>query len=78
MYLRWQSPELARPFKTPLFPVTPVLGALMCLVLLMSLISVPATRNFFLVYIALGIVVYFAYGIRNSRLTKGGPLPAAE
>ena len=39
----------------------------MCLVLLMSLISVPATRNFFLVYIALGIVVYFAYGIRHSR-----------
>lgn len=78
MYLRWSSPGLARPFKTPLFPVTPILGALMCLVLLMSLISVPATRNFFLVYLAMGIVVYFLYGIRNSRLSKGLAAAPAE
>ena len=78
MYLRWQSPSLVRPFRTPLYPLTPILGALMCLVLLMSLISVPVTRNFFLVYLAIGIVVYFAYGIRHSRLTRGMAVTPAE
>jgi APA family basic amino acid/polyamine antiporter len=70
IYLRWQSPDLNRPFRTPLFPFTPIMGVLMCVFLLMSLISVPATRNFFIIYLALGVVVYFAYGIRHSRLTK--------
>ena len=71
LYLRRRDPALAQPFRVPLYPVTPVAGALMCLVLLMSLLSVPATRNFFVVYIVLGIVVYFLYGIRHSRLSKG-------
>ena len=39
LYLRVTAPELKRPFKTPLFPVTPILGALMCLFLLMSLMA---------------------------------------
>ncbi len=34
------------------FPVVPILGAIMCLVLLMSLMAAAATRNFFLVYLA--------------------------
>jgi APA family basic amino acid/polyamine antiporter len=42
----------------------------MCGVLLMSLMAVPVTRNFFLIYLAIGVVVYFAYGIRHSRLGK--------
>ena len=43
----------------------------MCLILLMSLMAVPVTRNFFGIYLAVGVVVYFLYGIRHSRLTKG-------
>ncbi|HEY7899927.1 MAG TPA: amino acid permease, partial [Caulobacteraceae bacterium] len=34
IYLRFSAPKLERPFKTPFFPLTPILGALMCLVLL--------------------------------------------
>ena len=71
VYLRFARPDMKRPFKTPLFPVTPLLGALMCLFLLMSLMARETTRNFFLVYLAGGIVLYFAYGMWNSKLGKG-------
>ncbi|MEI9889475.1 MAG: amino acid permease [Caulobacteraceae bacterium] len=71
VYLRYKNPELPRPFLTPLFPLTPILGALMCVVLLMSLMATPATRNFFLVYLVAGILVYFLFGLKNSKLGKG-------
>ncbi len=71
LYLRYARPEMRRPFKTPLFPVTPLLGAVMCLFLLMSLMAHDATRNFFLIYLAGGIVLYFAYGMWHSKLAKG-------
>jgi APA family basic amino acid/polyamine antiporter len=71
IYLRFARPDMQRPFKTPLFPVTPVLGALMCLFLLMSLMASESTRNFFLVYLVGGIALYFAYGMWNSKLGKG-------
>jgi APA family basic amino acid/polyamine antiporter len=71
VYLRFARPDMRRPFKTPLFPVTPVVGALMCLFLLMSLMANESTRNFFVVYLVGGIVLYFAYGMWNSKLGKG-------
>jgi basic amino acid/polyamine antiporter, APA family len=71
IYLRFARPNMARPFKTPLFPLTPVLGALMCLFLLMSLMAHAETRNFFLFYLVGGIALYFAYGMQNSKLGKG-------
>jgi APA family basic amino acid/polyamine antiporter len=71
LYLRWKDPDLHRPFRTPLFPVVPILGAVMCAVLVMSLMATPTTRHFFLVYLAGGILVYFAFGMWNSKLAKG-------
>lgn len=71
IYLRISAPGLARPFRTPLFPIVPILGALMCLVLLLSLMTTPATRNFFLTYLVIGVAVYFLYGMWNSKLSKG-------
>ena len=70
-YLRVSHPNLERPFRTPLFPFVPIMGALMCAVLLMSLMATEATRNFFLIYLAGGIVIYFVFGIWNSKLGKG-------
>jgi APA family basic amino acid/polyamine antiporter len=78
LYLRFAAPDLKRPFRTPLFPATPILGALMCLFLLMSLMAKSVTRNFFLVYLAGGVVVYFAYGLWNSKLGKGEIVIGAE
>jgi basic amino acid/polyamine antiporter, APA family len=71
IYLRRTDPGLTRPFRTPGYPVVPILGAVMCAVLLMSLMSTEHTRNFFLIYLVVGIVVYFAYGIRASKLGRG-------
>jgi APA family basic amino acid/polyamine antiporter len=71
IYLRYARPNINRPFKTPLFPITPLLGALMCLFLLMSLMAHELTRNFFLYYLAGGFVLYFLYGMWNSKLGRG-------
>jgi len=71
IYLRYARPDMARQFKAPWFPLTPVLGAGMSLFLLMSLMSDEATRNFFIPYLIIGVVLYFAYGMWNSNLGKG-------
>jgi APA family basic amino acid/polyamine antiporter len=71
IYLRKSEPNLVRPFRTPLFPLVPILGAVMCVILLMSLMANPATRTFFLIYLVGGIAVYFLYGIRKSKLGRG-------
>ena len=71
IYLRRSEPGLVRPFRVPLFPVIPILGAVMCVILLMSLMSTSATRNFFLIYLGGGIMIYFLYGIRKSKLGRG-------
>lgn len=70
IYLRFSAPDLHRPFRVPLYPVVPILGALMCLFLVMSLMAKEITRDFFLIYLSLGVVVYFVYGIRKAKLGR--------
>ncbi|HET9229836.1 MAG TPA: amino acid permease, partial [Vitreimonas sp.] len=71
IYLRYARPNINRPFKTPLFPITPILGALMCFFLLMSLMAHDLTRNFFSIYLGVGFLLYFVYGLWNSKLGRG-------
>jgi len=78
IYLRTTHKEMARPFRTPLYPVVPILGAIMCLILLMSLMAGRDTRNFFGIYLVVGIVIYFVYGIRMSKLGRGILVTGAE
>ena len=79
IYLRFTQPGMKRPFRTPLFPLVPILGVLMCLLLLLSIImGSPVTRNFFLVYLLVGIVIYFAYGMWHSNLRKGVVVVGSE
>jgi hypothetical protein len=47
------------------------LGAAMCFVLFMSLMANEHMRNFFGTYLLVGLVIYFAYGMWNSKLAKG-------
>jgi hypothetical protein len=44
----------------------------MCLFLMLSLIAHDATRNFFLLYLVGGVLLYFVYGIRHSKLGRAG------
>ncbi|KAF0179128.1 MAG: amino acid permease [Hyphomonadaceae bacterium] len=73
IYLRFARPNMKRPFNMPMpvMLVVSVLGALMCIFLLMSLMAHDKTRNFFLIYLAGGFVLYFVYGLQNSKLAKG-------
>lgn len=72
LYLRYANPAAERPFKTPVFPLTPILGAAMCVVLLMSLMADIDTRRFFAWYLGLGIPLYFIYGIWHSKAGRPG------
>ena len=81
IYLRFSSPGLKRPFRVPLYPVVPILGAVMCFVLLRSILNNQALieflglkftiGQFFFAYVTVGFLLYFAYGIWNSKLSKG-------
>jgi APA family basic amino acid/polyamine antiporter len=73
VYLRFARPDLHRPFKMPTWAITiiAVVGASMCAILVMSLMSSEQTRNFFIPYLVVGILFYFGYGMWNSKLAKG-------
>jgi APA family basic amino acid/polyamine antiporter len=64
--LRRKRPDLKRPFKIPLSPALPVIAALACFYLMLNLDVLTWIR--FAVWLALGLVIYFAYGRRHSRL----------
>ena len=69
IYLRRAAPDLPRGFSVPFYPVLPVLGILSCLYLITT---VPwNVLQFFLYYMAGAMVLYFVYGMHNSRLGKG-------
>lgn len=66
--LRYAQPGLRRAFRTPWVPVLPILSALLCFYLMMSLQVLTWIR--FVVWLAIGIVLYFVYGIRHSRVAR--------
>jgi APA family basic amino acid/polyamine antiporter len=64
--LRIKRPDLPRAFKTPLVPLVPILGAGICI---LQMISLPWETWLRLVaWMAVGFAIYFAYGIRKSKL----------
>ncbi|MEV4563744.1 amino acid permease [Nonomuraea sp. NPDC049419] len=63
--LRRTRPDLPRAFRAPLVPALPILSVLACLYLMLNLPVQTWLR--FLVWMAIGIVLYFAYGYRHSR-----------
>ncbi|MGG3454205.1 putative amino acid permease YhdG [compost metagenome] len=66
--LRKSRPDLERSFKVPLVPWIPVLAVLTCGYLLISLPAV--TWIAFLIWMVIGLIVYFAYGYKHSELSK--------
>lgn len=68
MILRKTDPNRERPFRTPLVPLVPILGVIVC-VYLMSSLPVEAWIRLAL-WMGLGIAIYFLYGKGNSVLGK--------
>jgi APA family basic amino acid/polyamine antiporter len=64
--LRRSRPDLARPFKMPLVPFLPALSAVVSLILMIGLPW--ATWERLILWMVLGIVLYFTYGYRRSCL----------
>jgi APA family basic amino acid/polyamine antiporter len=69
LVMRKSDPEVERPFRVPFVPVTPVLGIIFCLLLMFSLPAANWLR--LLAWLAIGLVIYAAYGRRNSILATG-------
>ncbi|PRX70148.1 amino acid/polyamine/organocation transporter (APC superfamily) [Nonomuraea fuscirosea] len=63
--LRRTRPDLPRAFKTPLVPVLPALSVLACLYLMLNLPVQTWLR--FLIWMVIGVVLYFGYGYWHSR-----------
>src|SRR6478735_2770798 len=68
LMLRKTNPEIPRPFRTPFVPVVPVLGILICGYMMINLSHDTWLR--LIIWMALGIIIYFAYGRKNSHLAK--------
>ena len=68
LLMRKTNPEIARPFKTPLVPLVPVLGILVCTAMIIALDAF--TLKAAMVWMLVGLVVYFSYSRRNSNLNN--------
>ncbi|MBI1874481.1 MAG: amino acid permease [Acidobacteria bacterium] len=66
--LRRVDPSRARPFRTPMVPLVPLLTVVMCGYLMLELPWVTWVR--FGVWLAIGLVFYFLYGVRHSTLRE--------
>ncbi len=73
--MRRRRPDLPRPFRTPLVPLIPILGVVVNLALMAGLGAI--TWAAFLIWMALGLIVYFGYSRHRSaihvqRVASGG------
>lgn len=68
LILRKKRPELKRPFRTPWVPVVPILGAVLCI---LQMVFLPwSTWERLILWTAVGLIVYFTYSIKHSKLNK--------
>ncbi len=66
--LRYKSPALERSFRLPAMPLIPILGILTCSIMMFTLPS--ATWFRLVIWLAIGLVIYFTYSIKNSQIRK--------
>jgi APA family basic amino acid/polyamine antiporter len=66
LVLRKTNPEIPRPFRTPLVPLIPILGVIICTGLMYTL--GPANWLRLIIWLIIGVFIYFGYGNRNSRM----------
>ena len=68
MVLRYSKPKIHRPFKVPCFPLFPFLGILVCLSMMTSLEADTWWR--LLIWLAIGLIIYFTYSRFNSKMVR--------
>ena len=68
LYLRYTQPDLPRPFKTPGVPYVPIAGVISCFYLIINLPWITLLR--FVIWMVMGLVIYFFFGRHNSTLIK--------
>ena len=66
--LRRKSPDIPRPFKTPLVPLVPILAIAICGYMMYSLPRDTWVR--LIVWLVLGLLIYFVYGKAHSRIAS--------
>jgi APA family basic amino acid/polyamine antiporter len=66
--MRKSDPDAERPFRTPLVPLVPILGIVVCGAMIFGLGWANWVRLF--VWLIIGFVIYFSYSIKNSKLNK--------
>ncbi|MGA2251227.1 amino acid permease [Terracidiphilus sp.] len=71
--LRVRHPNMERPFKTPFVPLVPLLGIVSALYLMSRLDAI--TWEVMLVWLVIGLVIYFTYSIKHSKVQA---LPTAQ
>ncbi len=69
LVLRKTNPEIHRPFRTPWVPFVPVMAIIVCFGQMLFLPLDTWLR--LIIWLAIGLIVYFTYGIKNSRLRSG-------
>jgi basic amino acid/polyamine antiporter, APA family len=74
--LRRRHPEMERPFKTPLVPLVPILGILSALYLMIKLPLI--TWEVLVLWLITGLVIYFTYSVRHSRVQHLTPAERAR
>ena len=68
MVMRKKMPDAPRSFRTPLVPFVPIAGIVICLALMYSLPNESWVR--LIVWMAIGVAIYFMYGKKNSKLNN--------
>jgi APA family basic amino acid/polyamine antiporter len=68
LVLRKKRPDLKPSFRVPFGKVLPIVSAVLCLYLMTNLAV--ETWIFFAIWLVFGIVIYFSYGQRHSRLNE--------
>ena len=72
LILRKTDPDAKRPFRVPLVPLIPILGILTCVAMMVFLPADTWIR--LVVWLAIGLAIYFFYGKKNSKLRIGESL----
>ena len=72
--IRRRNPDLRRPFTTPWVPVVPILGILISLLMMVSLTG--ATWIRLVVWLVIGMIIYFTYSRHRSRVQRGEGVPS--